>query len=546
MNHFNTIIVGAGAAGCVLANRLSVDSTHSVCLIEGGGSESSPLVKVPAGMFGLYGSPRYDYSYKGIPQVHLNNRIISVNRGKCLGGSSSINGMVYIRGNRNDYDYWAEQGCKGWDYDSVLPSFKRIENNHLGQDPAYHGFNGELDVCAPRDPNPVARKFVTAADEAGLVRNDDFNAASQFGLGLYNLKQKNGVRVSSYTAFVKPVLNRNNLSVIKNARVLKLGIEGQRAKSIYLQTKSGTQIMTADRIILSAGTIESPRILLASGIGDRSQLENIGLHCKHHLPGVGENLQDHIDSMVTVRSEIPLSMGISWKTIPQVVAAPIRYLFNRMGWWTTNYTEAGGFARTRLAEAAEPGHRDADPDIQFHFTPIFRSHRGKKFELGHGHSLFTCVLRPCSRGSVKLTNDGTYLNTLIDHNFFSDERDQRILIEGIKVARKILKTTAFDDIRGVEMAPGTDVQTDEEILRYLKNTTTTVYHPVGTCKMGNDNLAVTDPDSLRVHGFENLHVVDASIMPTLVSGNTSTPTMMIADRAAEMILAKKNCETVLI
>jgi choline dehydrogenase-like flavoprotein len=540
MTHFDTIIVGAGAAGCVLANRLSADSSSSVCLIEGGGSDASPLVKVPAGVFGLYGNPRYDYSYRGVPQTHLNNRIITLNRGKCLGGSSSINGMVYVRGNKNDYDHWVEQGCDGWDYESILPSFKRTEKNHIGQNPVYHGFEGELDVSLPRDPNPVARIFVNAANEAGLVCNDDFNAGSQFGLGLYNVNQSNGVRTSSYSAFIKPVLSRSNLHVLKNARVLKLGIEGSQAKSVYLNTNSGVQILTADRIILSAGTVESPRILLASGIGDRGQLEEIGLHCKHHLPGVGENLQDHIDSMVTVRSDMPLSMGLSWKTIPQIVTAPIRYLINRTGWWTTNYTEAGGFARTHFSEDAEPGHRDADPDIQFHFTPIFRSHRGKKFEFGHGYSLFTCLLRPRSRGTIKLANDGTYLNTLIDHNFFSDEKDQRILIEGVKFARKILSTAAFDDIRGIEMAPGNDIQTDDEILQYLKNTTTTVYHPVGTCKMGRDTWAVTDPYSLQVHGVDNLYVVDASIMPTLVSGNTSTPTMMIADRAAEMILSKAN------
>ena len=530
MKAYDYIIIGAGAAGCVLANRLSADANHRVCLIESGGSTDSPLVKIPAGVLGLYGNRQYDYSYLGVPQKHLNNRIITVNRGKGLGGSSAINGMVYIRGNANDYDNWAALGCQGWAYKDVLPAFKILENNRLQQDPRYHGFDGELKVAAQRDPNQVSRIFVSAAESAGLPENTDFNAESQLGLGIYNVTQDRGERVSSYSAFVKPVLNRSNLTILKNSEVLALNIEGNRITGIAIE-RNGKQetISTNWEVILSAGAIASPRILLASGIGDQQALKELNIPCHQHLPGVGENLQDHIDCMVTVRSDRPLSIGVSWRRIPKVLIAPFEYIFQRMGWWTTNYTEAGGFAKSRYAED--------DPDIQFHFTPIYRSHRGKRFEFGHGYSVFTCVLRPRSSGSVKLANDGSRRNVLIDHNFFADEQDQKILIDGVKKAREILASASFDSIRGEEMAPGKDIQTDEQILTYLKATTTTVYHPVGTCKMGVDNMAVVDPLTLKVKGIDNLRVVvDASIMPKLISGNTSSPTMMIAEKGAQMIL----------
>ncbi|MDH5356108.1 MAG: GMC family oxidoreductase N-terminal domain-containing protein [Gammaproteobacteria bacterium] len=530
MQPYDYIIIGAGAAGCVLANRLSANSNHSVCLIEAGGSTDSPLVKIPAGVFGLYGNRRYDYTYSGVPQKHLNNRIITVNRGKGLGGSSAINGMVYIRGNANDYDNWAALGCEGWAYKDVLPVFKKLENNLLQQDPHYHGFDGELKVAAQQDPNPVARIFVSAAGAAGLPENTDFNAGSQSGLGIYNVKQHKGERVSSYTAFVKPILHRTNLTILKNCEVLSLNIQGSRVTGVTLERNGKQEPFSANReVILSAGAIASPRILLASGIGDRQALQDLNIPCHQHLPGVGENLQDHIDSMVTVRSNRPLSIGVSWCRMPKVFIAPFEYLFRRMGWWTTNYTEAGGFAKTCYA--------GEDPDIQFHFTPIYRSHRGRRFEFGHGYSLFTCVLRPHSCGTVKLADDGSRRNVLIDHNFFAHEQDQKILIEGVKKAREILASASFDSIRGEEMAPGKDVQTDEQILAYLKATTTTVYHPVGTCKMGVDDMAVVDPLTLKVRGMDNLRVIDASIMPKLISGNTSSPTMMIAEKGAQMILS---------
>lgn len=536
---YDYIIVGAGAAGCVVANRLSADPQVSVCLIEAGGDDKSPWVKIPAGIFGLYGNKKYDYTYQGVPQKHLNNRVITVNRGKGLGGSSSINSMVYIRGNKNDYDSWAALGCTGWSYEDVLPVFKDLERNLAGQSPDYHGFQGELNVVNPQDINQLAHTFVKAGAAAKLPENKDFNAASQFGLGIYNVTQNEGVRVSSYTAFVEPVRQRPNLTVLTHTEVFKLNIEQNRVTGVEIECDGVRSILQCRReVILSAGAIASPRILLASGIGHQDELKALGLECKQHVPGVGENLQDHIDSMVTVRSPKPVSIGISWATLlPNILPAPFKYYLQRKGWWTTNYVEAGGFAKTKFAETAPAGSPEADPDVQFHFTPIFRSYRGRKLEMGHGYSLFTCVLRPQSKGTVKLANDGSFKNVLIDHNFFSAEQDQKLLVEAVKKAREVLASPEFDAIRGEEMAPTASIQTDEQILEYLRQTASTVYHPVGTCKMGVDELAVVDPSNLKVRGMQNLRIMDASIMPKLISGNTSAPSMMIGEKGARMILA---------
>ncbi len=542
MSAFDYVIVGAGSAGCVVANRLSADPSVSVCLVEAGGRGNSPLVSIPAGVFGLYGNKKYDYSFVSVEQKNLNKRVMNVNRGKALGGSSAINSMVYIRGNRNDYDGWAALGCAGWSYDEVLPIFKKMEANQVGQSPDYHGFSGELQVSKQQDPNAVAKVFVAAGQAAGLTENTDFNGASQLGLGIYDVKQNRGQRVSSYTAFLKPIESRSNLTVMTGTEVLSLHIEGDTVTGLEIES-AGVQsaLRCRKEVILCGGSILSPRILLASGIGDRDELQALGVECKQHVPGVGENLQDHVDSMVTVRSIKPDSIGVSLKTLlPHVFPAPFKYFFARMGWWTTNYVEAGGFALTQLALDAAKGSADADPDVQFHFTPLYRSHRGKSFEWGHGYSVFTCVLRPRSSGTVYLVNDGTKRNVCIDFNFFDHERDQQVLVEGVKKARQILASPEFDHLRGEEMAPGKEVRTDAQILAYLRQTATTVYHPVGTCKMGTDPLAVVNPSTLKVTGMKNLRVMDASVMPRLTSGNTSAPSMMIAERGAAMVLADKS------
>ncbi len=522
---YDYVIVGAGSSGCVLANRLSADPSVSVCLIEAGGHDNSPRIQTPAGTITLYKSKKYSWNFLSAPQQNLNGRTLHTPRGRALGGSSSMNSMIYIRGHASDYDRWAEAGCPGWDWNSVLPYFKKSENNRIGQNPRLHGSAGELYVDLARDPNPISSLFVKAAERIGLKRNDDFNGDHLEGSGLYNLTQKHGKRLSSYRAFVAPILDRPNLTVVTDCSVKSLILEQRVAKGVILQGKGAQRSLTARReVILCAGSLGSPQLLLASGIGPAHELEQAGVRIQHHLPGVGKNLQDHLDGLITVRSKSPLTLGFSLASLPTVLMSPWRYLFGKKGWLTTNYVEAGGFARTP--------HAAALPDVQFHFVPGYRSHRGRLFEWGHGYAVHTCVLRPKSIGEVRLERDG---QLVIDFNFMSDPADAKVLIEGLKLARRIFADKQFDAIRGEEMLPGKAVQTDEQWMTYLRDYAATVFHPVGTCKMGVDAMSVVGPD-LKVHGVQGLRVVDASIMPTLISGNTNAPCIMIGEKAAEMIL----------
>lgn len=525
---YDYVIVGAGSAGSVIANRLSEDPNTRVCLIEAGAADNSPRIQIPAGTITLYKSKKYSWNFFSTPQKRLNNRQIHAPRGKMVGGSSSMNSMIYIRGNASDYDNWEAKGCAGWGWKEVLPFFKRSEKNVIQQDLAFHGVEGELFVDHPKDPNPLSKLFIQAAALLNLKENQDFNAASSEGVGIYDVTQRDGQRLSSFKAFVQPILTRSNLTVVTECEVERIHHSEGQVHSIHVQRQGQNfDIRINKELILSAGAFVSPLLLMKSGIGPKSELEQAGIECKVDLPGVGKNLQEHIDGLVTVRTNSSKTLGFSVGALASILPAPFQYALKRKGWLTTNYVEAGGFAKTPLATDL--------PDVQFHFVPGYRSHRGRLFEWGHGYAIHTCVLRPKSIGEIRVN---AQKQIEIDYNFLEKEHDMHVLIEGIKLAQRILKQDVFKAFNGQEILPGPDVKTDADYQAYVREYAATVFHPVGTCKMGIDAMSVVDP-KLKVVGFNNLRIADASIMPDLVSGNTNAPCIMIGERAADFILQQQ-------
>ena len=531
---FDYVIVGAGSAGCVLANRLSADPGVRVALIEAGPSDRSLLAKllinVPAGVFRTIGSPRYNWLYEYEADPKVGGQPIFCPRGRVLGGSSAINGMIYIRGHHRDYDAWAAGGADGWSYREVLPYFLKSENHEGGAD-AFHGTGGELNVARQRDPHAINGALLAAAEELQFSRTADFNGPEQDGFGYWDVNQRNGERLSTSRAFLQPVAGRPNLTVVTGALTRRVLIEGGRATGVEISRDGRVETIAAAReVIVAAGAINSPQVLMLSGIGPAEELRRHGIEVALDLPGVGENLQDHQDVMLCWSSPRHTLYGMSWRALPWMLASPFRYLFQRKGPFTTNTVESGGFVRST------PGLEQ--PDLQVILGPEYMN-QNRSIPRGHGFSFHVSLLQPKSRGRLTLASADPAAKPKLHANFLSDPggEDLEALVRGFRIVRRLVQAPAMDGYRGEEVLPGPAVSTDEEIRRFTRDTLGTTFHPAGTCKMGRDRMAVVDPE-LRVRGVEGLRVVDASIMPQVVSGNTNAPVIMIAEKASDMILGR--------
>ncbi|WP_439814236.1 GMC family oxidoreductase [Zavarzinia sp. CC-PAN008] len=527
---FDFIIIGAGSAGCVLANRLTASGRHRVLLLEAGPKDTNPWIHVPVGYARTLVDPKVNWCYETEPEQGSNNRPIFFPRGRVLGGSSSINGLLYIRGQARDFDVWAQLGNRGWSYDDVLPYFKKAEHNERIKDDL-HGNDGPLWVSDPSERHPISDAFITAGEQIGIPRNDDCNGASQEGIGYYQLTVRNGRRCSAAVAYLKPARKRPNLVVETGAVATSLLLEGTRVVGVTYRKDGHEQVAKAGReVILSGGAINSPQLLQLSGIGNPDDLKPLGIDVKHALPGVGRNLQDHY--VVSMQWRVTKPVTINERTRGLALAAEVaKFVTMRRGLLTLSAAHIYAFCRSR-PELEQP-------DIQYHILPatIDPTVEGAMaLERLPGMTVAPCQVRPDSRGTVILKSRDPIAAPAIRPNFLGVETDQQVIVAGLRIGRQLAEAPALAPWRGQELRPGADARTDDELLAYARETGSTIYHPVGTAKMGTDPMAVVDP-SLKVHGLHGLRVVDASVMPNLVSGNTNAATIMIGEKAADMILS---------
>ena len=524
---FDYVIVGAGSAGCVLANRLSANGKHSVLLLEAGPKDTNIWIHVPIGYGKLFKEKSVNWMYQTEPEPGLGGRQVFQPRGKVLGGSSSINGLLYVRGQHEDYDRWRQRGNVGWGYDDVLPYFKKAENQQRGADD-YHGAGGPLSVSDWRHDDPLSEAFVKAAVETGIPFNPDFNGKTQEGAGFFQTTTRRGRRASSAFSYLRPAKNRGNLHIETSALAQRILFEGKRAKAV--EYKQNGQLRTArarKEVLLSSGAYNSPQLLQLSGVGPADLLKTHGIDVVLDAPGVGNDLQDHLQVRIVTRCAQRITLNDVVNHPVRRVMAGVRWALARSGPLTIAAGTSGAFFKTNP--------RLASPDIQIHFIPFSTDKMGENLHPFSGFTASVCQLRPESRGSLKIRSADPSAPPEIRINYLASETDRAAFIDGIKILRKILAAPALEAHCVEEVYPGAKTTSDEEVLDFCRKTGSTVYHPTSTCRMGNDPLAVVD-QRLRVRGVEGLRVIDASVMPDLMSGNTNAPTIMIAEKASDMIL----------
>ena len=528
MQTFDYIIVGAGSAGCVLANRLSENPKHKVLLLETGGSDKSIFIKMPTALSIPMNTDKYAWQFNTEKEPYLNNREMHCPRGKVLGGSSSINGMVYVRGHAKDFDEWEAHGAEGWNYQACLPYFQKAETWYKGND-AYRGGNGELGVNNGNEmKNPLYTAFIKAGEQAGYDITSDYNGKQQEGFGPMHMTVKDGVRSSASREYLDPVKSRKNLTIVTGALVTKVVLEDKVAKGVEYLVNGKTETAASNEVILSAGSIGSPHILQLSGIGDKDILEKAGVDVKHHLPGVGQNLQDHLEFYFQYKCKQPITLNRKLGLISKGLIGA-RWLLNRSGLGATNHFESCAFIRSKA---------DVQwPDIQYHFLPAAIRYDGKSAFDGDGFQVHVGHNKPKSRGSVTLQSANPTVPPKILFNYLQHPDDIEGFRACVRLTREIIAQSAFDDFRDGEIQPGEHIQTDEEIDAFVREAVESAYHPSCSCKMGEDEMAVVDSQT-NVHGIEGLRVVDSSIFPTIPNGNLNAPTIMVAEKAADIILGK--------